>query len=110
MAMGKSSATRPEGGCTSQPSRGTLDLEGRKASNTEERNKEPRKKVYTSPLEPAPVPSDPLDPLGIAQKQLLLCRPAKKDSITKQCALEDFQAGWIDKARSEGRMVGCWTS
>ncbi|KZT68385.1 hypothetical protein DAEQUDRAFT_727954 [Daedalea quercina L-15889] len=83
----------------------------KKASRKEKKSKEPRKKVYIPPVKPAPVQPDPLDTLGIAQKlppelHVVLRRLAKKDTTTKRRALEDFQAGWVDKARSEGPNSG----
>lgn len=77
----------------------------KKASKKEKKSKVPRKKVYIPPIKPAPVRPDPLDTLGIAQKLppellVILRRFAKKDSITKRRALEDFHSGWVDKARS----------
>ncbi|KAH9932237.1 uncharacterized protein B0H18DRAFT_1083328 [Fomitopsis serialis] len=82
----------------------------KKASKKEKKSKEPRKKVYIPPVKPAPVQPDPLDTLGIAQKLppellVVLRRLAKKDSITKRRALEDFQTGWVDKARSENGLL-----
>ncbi|KZT00638.1 uncharacterized protein LAESUDRAFT_708574 [Laetiporus sulphureus 93-53] len=79
----------------------------KKAKGKDKKNKEPRKKVYIPPVKPAPVQPDPLDTLGVAQiipPELLvvLRRLAKKDSTTKRRALEELQAGWVDKAKKEG--------
>ncbi|CAL1708694.1 unnamed protein product [Somion occarium] len=74
------------------------------------KNKEPRKKVYIPPVKPAPVQPDPLDILGIAQRippelLVVLRRLAKKDSITKRRALEELQANWLEKARTDNVVV-----
>lgn len=70
------------------------------------KSKEPRKKAYIPPVKPAPAQPDPLDTLGIAQKipadlLVVLRLLAKKDSVTKRRALEDLQAGWVEKARRD---------
>ncbi|EKM56485.1 uncharacterized protein PHACADRAFT_92839 [Phanerochaete carnosa HHB-10118-sp] len=70
------------------------------------RSKEPRKKVYIPPAKPIPAQPDPLDTLGIAQRipadlLVVLRKLAKKDSVTKRRALEDFHADWVEKSRSD---------
>ncbi|KAI0341369.1 hypothetical protein BDW22DRAFT_1358876 [Trametopsis cervina] len=70
------------------------------------KGKEPKKKVYIPPVKPARVRPDPLDTLGVAQivpaELLVILRKfAKKDSVTKRRALEDFLADWVEKARTE---------
>lgn len=70
------------------------------------RSKEPRKKVYIPPTKPVSVQPDPLDTLGIAQMipaelLIVLRKLAKKDSITKRRALEDFFADWVEKSRRD---------
>ncbi|KAH9835414.1 uncharacterized protein C8Q71DRAFT_765758 [Rhodofomes roseus] len=116
MAKGKSSATsatrkkHARKAAADQVEEPQIPKE-KKASKKEKKSKEPRKKVYIPPVKPAPVQPDPLDTLGIAQKLppellVVLRRLAKKDSITKRRALEDLQAGWVEKARSEGPNSG----
>lgn len=113
MAKGKSSAssaTRKKHARKAAAASGQVDdpplPKEKKASKKEKKSKEPRKKVYIPPVKPAPVQPDPLDTLGIAQKLppellVILRRFAKKDSVTKRRALEDFHSGWVDKARRE---------
>lgn len=119
MAKGKSSASsatrkkharKAAAGTVGQVDDPQLPKE-KKASKKEKKSKEPRKKVYIPPVKPAPVQPDPLDTLGIAQKLppellVILRRLAKKDSITKRRALEDFQSGWVEQARSAGPNSG----
>jgi E3 ubiquitin-protein ligase listerin len=74
------------------------------------RSKEPRKKVYIPPVKPAAVQPDPLDTLGIAQRipadlHVVLRRLAKKDSVTKRRALEDFHADWVEKSRQDENLL-----
>ena len=111
MAKGKSSATsgtrkkhaRKAAAAHSEP----LEPQEKKGKKEKgKKGKEPRKKVYIPPVKPAPVQPDPLDTLGIAQRipaelLIVLRLLAKKDSVTKRRALEDFQADWVDKARKE---------
>lgn len=74
------------------------------------RSKEPRKKVYIPPVKPVPAQLDPLDTLGIAQRipaelLVVLRKLAKKDSVTKRRALEDFHADWVEKSRRDETML-----
>lgn len=74
------------------------------------RSKEPRKKVYIPPTKPVPVQPDPLDTLGIAQMipaelLIVLRKLAKKDSVTKRRALEDFFADWVEKSRRDEELL-----
>jgi E3 ubiquitin-protein ligase listerin len=68
------------------------------------KNKEPpRKKVYIPPVKPQPVQQDPIDALGLAQRlpaELLVVLRAlnKKDTVTKNKAVEEFRTVWIDRA------------
>jgi hypothetical protein len=62
----------------------------------------PRKKAYIPPVKPQPVQQDPIDTLGLAQRLpaelLLVWRGlSKKDAVTKNKALEELRAGWIDR-------------
>ena len=62
---------------------------------------------------PAPVQQDPLDTLGLAHQLppellVVLRKFSKKDAVTKTKALEELQAGWIDKAKKEEE--GSYTS
>ncbi|EMD34704.1 hypothetical protein CERSUDRAFT_116892 [Gelatoporia subvermispora B] len=112
---GKSSATsgtrkkhaRKAAGAGGQLDEPSIPKEKKPKGKDKKKGKEPRKKVYIPPVKPAPVQPDPLDTLGIAQlipPELLvvLRRLAKKDSVTKRRALEDLQAVWVEKARTEG--------
>ena len=66
--------------------------------------KEPRVKMYIPPTKPQPLQRDPIDVLGLgsvlpADLLVVLRRLMKKDAVTKQKALEELQAAWIDKVR-----------
>ncbi|TFY74718.1 hypothetical protein EWM64_g9295, partial [Hericium alpestre] len=70
------------------------------------KKKEPRKKVYIPPTKPAPVQQDPLDSLGLAHQLppellVVLRRFNKKDAVTKTKALEELQAHWVNRVRSD---------
>lgn len=107
-----SSATRKKHARKAAAASGQIDepslpRENKAKGKEKKKTQEPRKKVYIPPAKPAPVQPDPLDTLGIAQRispelLVVLRRLAKKDSITKRRALEELQAGWVDKARAEG--------
>ncbi|KAG6901384.1 hypothetical protein C0995_012648 [Termitomyces sp. Mi166 len=65
---------------------------------------EPRIKAYVAPLKPAPAQPDPLDTTGLAHRlppELLVVLRSfnKKAQVTKIRALEELQAGWIDKCQ-----------
>ena len=67
--------------------------------------KEPRVKMYIPPTKPQPLQRDPIDVLALgsvlpADLLVVLRRLMKKDAVTKQKALEELQAAWIDKART----------
>lgn len=117
MAKGKSSAssaTRKKHAKKAAAALGQLDEpqapKEKKAKDKKgsKRSKEPRKKVYIPPTKPVPVQPDPLDTLGIAQQipaelHVVLRRLAKKDSVTKRRALEEFHADWVEKgSKAEG--------
>lgn len=83
----------------------------KKKEKGKNKKKEPRVKVYIPPTKPAPVRPDPLDSLGIAKRLhpdllVILRRLAKKDSVTKRKALEEFLAGWVEKALRSGDEEG----
>lgn len=64
--------------------------------------KEPRQKIYIPPVKPAPVQPDPLETTGLAHSLpadlLVVLRSFKKKAeVTKVHALEELQAGWVDK-------------
>ncbi|KAH8102265.1 hypothetical protein BXZ70DRAFT_63905 [Cristinia sonorae] len=118
MAKGKSSATsgtRKKHAKKAAAASGDLEPQMPKEKKPKgkekgKKGKEVRKKVYIPPVKPAPVLPDPLDTLGIAQRLspellVVLRRLSKKDTITKRRALEELQAEWIDKARSEEHRV-----
>ncbi|KAG8925869.1 listerin E3 ubiquitin protein ligase 1 [Tulasnella sp. 418] len=65
----------------------------------------PRIKQYIPPVKPSAPRPDPLDTLGLATKlppELVveLRRFGKKDTITKQKALEEIQINWVEKLRN----------
>lgn len=112
---GKSSATsgtrkkhaRKAATTSGQVEEPSVPKEKKPKGKEKKKGKDPRKKVYIPPVKPAPVQPDPLDTLGIAQRLppellVVLRRLAKKDSVTKRRALEELQAGWVEKARTEG--------
>ncbi|GJE86513.1 hypothetical protein PsYK624_025930 [Phanerochaete sordida] len=116
MAKGKSSAssgTRKKHARKAAVASGALDEpqvpKEKKQKGKEKgskRSKEPRKKVYIPPVKPVPVQPDPLDTLGIAQRipaelLVVLRKLAKKDSVTKRRALEDFHADWVEKSKHD---------
>ena len=119
MAKGQSSASsatrkkhaRKSGKDTPAPE--LLPREKKLKGKDKGKNKEPKKKVYIAPAKPAPVQQDPLDTLGLAHQLppellVVLRKFSKKDAVTKTKALEELQAGWIDKAKKEEE--GSYTS
>ncbi|KAF5340217.1 hypothetical protein D9611_007972 [Ephemerocybe angulata] len=73
-----------------------------KKGKKERGKKEPRQKIYIPPVKPAPVQPDPLETTGLAHSLpadlLIVLRSFnKKAEVTKIRALEELQAGWIDK-------------
>lgn len=75
-----------------------------KTKGGKKNKKEPRVKMYIPPTRPQPLQRDPIDVLGLgsvlpADLLVVLRRLMKKDAVTKQKALEELQAAWIDKAR-----------
>ncbi|KAL5521576.1 hypothetical protein ACEPAF_2324 [Sanghuangporus sanghuang] len=80
-----------------------LPLPKEKKKEKGKNKKEPRVKVFIAPTKPAPIRPDPLDSLGIAKRLhpdllVILRRLAKKDSVTKRKALEEFQSDWVERA------------
>ncbi|KAL5514390.1 hypothetical protein ACEPAG_2478 [Sanghuangporus baumii] len=80
-----------------------LPLPKEKKKEKGKNKKEPRVKVFIPPTKPSPIRPDPLDSRGIAKRLhpdllVILRRLAKKDSVTKRKALEEFQSGWIEGA------------
>ena len=74
-----------------------------KTKGGKKNKKEPRVKMYIPPTKPQPLQRDPIDVLGLgsvlpADLLVVLRRLMKKDAVTKQKALEELQASWIDKA------------
>ncbi|KAG8973024.1 listerin E3 ubiquitin protein ligase 1, partial [Tulasnella sp. 427] len=68
--------------------------------------KAPRPKVYIPPVKPAPPRRDPLELHGLASRLpadlvVVLRLLGKKDAVTKGKALDELQAGWIEKAKQE---------
>jgi len=114
------------GGKSSSASSGTRKKHARKAagpSHSEEplpivkekrpktkekgKQKEVRQKSYIPPVKPTPVQSDPLDSMGLAHQippdlLVVLRRFGKKDTVTKQKALEELQSAWVDRCKKEG--------
>lgn len=119
MAKGKSSAssgTRKKHARKAAAASGQLEeLQAPKEKKPKDkkgskRSKEPQKKVYIPPVKPVPIQPDPLDTLGIAQRipadlHVVLRRLAKKDSVTKRRALEDFHADWVEKGRNDENIL-----
>lgn len=69
--------------------------------------KEPRVKVYIPPVKPAPVQPDPLETTGLMHKLppellIVLRNLSKRAQVTKVRALEELQAGWVEKCIGEG--------
>ena len=59
--------------------------------------------MYIPPTKPQPLQRDPIDVLGLgsvlpADLLVVLRRLMKRDAVTKQKALEELQASWIEKA------------
>ena len=76
----------------------------------------PRVKQYIAPSKPAPAKVDPLDSLGLVHTLdqdlvVILRRLAKKDSVTREKAIEDLRI-WMD--HNEGprvsEMIPVWVS
>lgn len=68
--------------------------------------KAPRPKVYIPPVKPAAPRRDPLDTHGLASQLpadlvVVLRMLGKKDAVTKGKALDELQAGWIERAKQE---------
>ncbi|KAG8915687.1 hypothetical protein FRC00_001212 [Tulasnella sp. 408] len=68
--------------------------------------KAPRPKVYIPPVKPVAPRRDPLDFRGLASQLpadlvVVLRLLGKKDAVTKGKALDELQAGWIEKAKQE---------
>ncbi|KAG8943606.1 listerin E3 ubiquitin protein ligase 1 [Tulasnella sp. 424] len=68
--------------------------------------KAPRPKVYIPPVKPAAPRRDPLDTHGLASQLpadlvVVLRLLGKKDAVTKGKALDELQAGWIERAKQE---------
>ncbi|KAG6865555.1 hypothetical protein C0991_001559 [Blastosporella zonata] len=83
------------------------DLKKLTKQQRSQKKKEPRVKAYIPPVKPAPVQPDPLETTGLAHSLppdlLIVLRSFnKKAQVTKIRALEELQAGWIDKCRKEG--------
>ncbi len=76
----------------------------------------PKVKQYIAPSKPAPVKVDPLDSLGLAHTLdqdlvVILRRLAKKDSVTREKAIEDLRI-WMDHHESTevSEMISIWVS
>lgn len=64
-------------------------------------------KVYIPPVKPAPVQPDPLETTGLMHKLppellIVLRNLSKRAQVTKVRALEELQAGWVEKCIGEG--------
>ena len=111
--MGKPSKTSASAGTRKKQSRkaaardGDNQLQQQQSAKTKsgkKNKKEQRVKMYIPPTKPQPLQRDPIDVLGLgsilpADLLVVLRRLMKKDAVTKQKALEELQAAWIDKAR-----------
>lgn len=111
--MGKPSKTSASAGTRKKQSRKAAARDGdnqpqqqqsAKTKGGKKNKKEPRVKMYIPPTKPQPLQRDPIDVLGLgsvlpADFLVVLRRLMKKDAVTKQKALEELQAAWIDKAR-----------
>jgi hypothetical protein len=79
-----------------------------KKERTQKKNaKEPRVKVYIPPVKPAPLQLDPLETTGLVHKLppellIVLRNLSKKAQVTKVRALEELQAGWVERCKREG--------
>jgi hypothetical protein len=111
--MGKPSKSSASAGTRKKQSRKAAARDGdnqpqqqqsAKTKGGKKNKKEPRVKMYIPPTKPQPLQRDPIDVLGLgsvlpADLLVVLRRLMKKDAVTKQKALEELQAAWIDKAR-----------
>lgn len=64
--------------------------------------KEPKQKSYVAPVKPVAAQPDPLDTTGLAHRLpselvVILRTLTKKATVTKAKALEDLQAGWVNR-------------
>ena len=96
----------------------------RKSLKGGKKSKEPRVKMYIPPVKPAPIQPDPLEATGLlhtlpADLLVVLRSLSKRAQVTKVRALEELQAGWVEKCvrdRDEGlvytlvEMLPVWVS
>jgi len=111
--MGKPSKTSASAGTRKKQSRKAaardednqpLQKQLAKTKGGKKNKKEPKVKMYIPPTKPQPLQRDPIDVHGLgsvlpADLLVVLRRLMKKDAVTKQKALKELQAAWIDKAR-----------
>lgn len=88
----------------------TLQKQKPKEKGKKGSKKEPKQKSYIPPVKPAPVQPDPLETTGLAHRLppdllIILRSLTKKATVTKAKALEDLQAGWINKDDEESVSV-----
>jgi len=120
-----SSATRKKHSKKHAPPEESVQDNNRKGSlKGGKKIKETRVKMYIPPVKPAPVQPDPLEATGLlhtlpADLLVVLRNLSKKAQVTKVRALEELQAGWVEKCvqgRDEGleytlvEMLPVWVS
>ncbi|KAJ3841743.1 hypothetical protein F5878DRAFT_577882 [Lentinula raphanica] len=73
-----------------------------------ELEKQQRQKAYVAPTKPLPIKPDPLDSTGLAyvlpaELVIVLRNLGKKAVKTREKALDELDAGWVNTVRAEGK-------